>query len=330
MHFAFTSDQRDFAAALRALLGNEFPASALRAVWDSGTGFSPVLWRALGDMGVLGAMVPEADGGLGMQPIDIVLLFIEMGRAAVPGPVIEHIAVGGPAVAGTSFAAGVADGSTVITTALEGSPYVAHSAWSTAILESGGVRTGWSSEPVASIDGGRLLAVVSGGTGESFSFDVSAARLRGALASAAYLVGLSEHMISIAAQYARVREQFGKPIGSFQAVKHLMADALLKVEFAKPALYKAAWGLSQSGAGAVEIGGGNTPRAAAVDVSMAKALASEAAYRTSRSAMQVHGAIGYTWEADLQLFMKKAWALQRAWGDAPSHRRIVRQHLLGV
>jgi len=132
-----------------------------------------------------------------------------------------------------------------------------------------------------------------------------------ALASAAYLIGASERMIEVAAEYARQREQFGKPIGSFQAVKHLMSDALLKVEFAKAPTYRAAWSASTGAATAVR------------DISMAKALASEAAYRASRSTMQVHGGIGYTWEADLQLWMKKSWALMRAYGDATYHRRRV-------
>ena len=97
-------------------------------------------------------------------------------------------------------------------------------------------------------------------------------------------------------------------------MKHLLADALLKVEFAKPAIYRAAWSVAD-----------DPPER---DVSMAKAFASDAAYRASRSAMQVHGAIGYTWEADLQLWMKKAWALQRAWGDATFHRRRVADEIL--
>jgi alkylation response protein AidB-like acyl-CoA dehydrogenase len=116
-------------------------------------------------------------------------------------------------------------------------------------------------------------------------------------------------MIDMAADYARQREQFGKPIGSFQAVKHLLADALLKVEFARPAVYAAAWEVTTSHHNARR------------SVSMAKTFASDAAYRTTRSTMQVHGGIGYTWEADLQLWMKKAWALQRSYGDATFHRR---------
>jgi alkylation response protein AidB-like acyl-CoA dehydrogenase len=168
---------------------------------------------------------------------------------------------------------------------------------------------------VDAIDGGRRLFTVEGPV-EPFAYDEGLAFDRGALAAAAYLVGLSERMIDVAAEYARQREQYGRPIGVNQAVKHLLADALLKVEFAKPAVYRAAWSIAE----------GEPTRAR--DVSMAKAFASDAAYRSSRSAMQVHGAIGYTWEADLQLWMKKAWALQRAWGDATFHRRRVAEAVL--
>jgi hypothetical protein len=130
------------------------------------------------------------------------------------------------------------------------------------------------------------------------------------------LVGLADRMIEMAAEYARQRHQFGKPIGSFQAVKHLLADALLQVEFAKAPLYRAAWSLST-----------DAPTAAR-DVSMAKALANDAAHRTTRATVQVHGAIGYTWECDLHLWMKKAWALQRAYGDTRFHRRRVADAVL--
>ena len=120
---------------------------------------------------------------------------------------------------------------------------------------------------------------------EPLDYDEELAFDRGALAAAAYLVGLGERMIDVAAEYARQREQYGRPIGVNQAVKHLLADALLKVEFAKPAVYRAAWSVAE-----------REPTRSR-DVSMAKAFASDAAYRSSRSAMQVHGAIGYTWEA---------------------------------
>jgi alkylation response protein AidB-like acyl-CoA dehydrogenase len=120
----------------------------------------------------------------------------------------------------------------------------------------------------------------------------------------------------MAAQYAKDRSQFGKPIGSFQAVKHHLADALVRVEFARPMVYRAAWSLSVG------------ERDAGLHASMAKAMASDAATLAARTALQVHGAIGYTWEHDLQLWMKRAWALAASWGDAATHRARVLETLL--
>jgi alkylation response protein AidB-like acyl-CoA dehydrogenase len=316
MKFSFTDDQRLFAEGLRDLLSNECPPSLVRHTWENGVGHAPELWSKLGDMGVLGLLVPESDGGMGSDAVDAVLLFQELGRAAVPGPVLEHMAVGAPALASTH--AGVVDGSTVATVHLDDSPYVAHAHVADLIVERDGVRSGFTATDAHGIDGARRIAAVDGGTVAALA---DPSRLDGAfdlmaLATSAYLIGLGERMIEIAAEYARQREQFGKPIGSFQAVKHLMSDALLKVEFAKAPTYRAAWSLA------------NGESSASRDVSMAKALASEAAYRSSRSSMQVHGGIGYTWEADLQLFMKKAWALSRAYGDATWHRRRVSSAVL--
>jgi alkylation response protein AidB-like acyl-CoA dehydrogenase len=313
MRFAFTDDQLLFADGLRDLLAKEFPAASLRELWEAGEHHAPALWRHLAEMGVLGALAPEDAGGMGMGMVDAILLFEQLGYAAVPGPVIEAMAVVVPALAGdpatASLAADVAGGSLVATAAIEGTPYVAHAADAGAVLMPEGLLTRFSSTDVHGIDAGRSLASVNGGTLQPVAFSADDAFDRGALATAAYLVGASQRMIDIAADYARQREQFGKPIGSFQAVKHLLADALLKVEFARPAVYAAAWELTT--------GAATTRRS----VSMAKTFASDAAYRTTRSTMQVHGGIGYTWEADLQLWMKKAWALQRSYGDATFHRR---------
>jgi alkylation response protein AidB-like acyl-CoA dehydrogenase len=306
MRFSFTEDQTMFAAALRDMLTKECPAAHVRGVWDSGTGHSPALWSKLGEMGVLGLL---ADAPM----VDAILLFQELGRAAVPGPVVEHAAVVVPALAAEPEFAGLLDGTLVATAAgFDGSPHVAHGAVSDLVLTPHGVLRGATWTDLDGIDRGRRLYRASGGSQSPLpaGFDASGAYDRGAVAMAAYLIGLGERMIEIAAEYARQREQFGKPIGAFQAVKHLLSDALLQVEFAKPVTYAAAWSMLPH------------------EVSMAKALAGEAAYRASRSSMQVHGGIGYTWESDLQLWMKKAWALMRAWGDAPTHRRRVSAHVL--
>jgi alkylation response protein AidB-like acyl-CoA dehydrogenase len=308
MRFAFTDDQKLFAEGLRDLLEKECTPAHVRAAWDDGAGHDFTLWNHLAEMGVFGMLVPEAAGGLGGTEVDLVLLLEELGRAAAPGPVFETAAVVAPALG---------DGATVGTAVLDGSPYVPHAHVASLVLVTGGVIRvdGANLTAVDAIDGGRRLFTVDAPV-EPFDYDEALAFDRGALAAAAYLVGLSERMIDVAAEYARQREQYGRPIGVNQAVKHLLADALLKVEFAKPAVYRAAWSVAE----------GEPTRAR--DVSMAKAFASDAAYRSSRSAMQVHGAIGYTWEADLQLWMKKAWALQRAWGDATFHRRRVAEAVL--
>jgi alkylation response protein AidB-like acyl-CoA dehydrogenase len=315
MRFAFTEDQLLFAAGLRDMLSKECPPSRVRAVWDDGSGHDPALWAQLAEMGVLSMLVPESAGGMGGTEVDLVLLLEELGRAAVPGPVLETAAVVAPALADVSVV-----GTAALGPALGERPaYVPHAHVADVVLVPGGiVRTqGAVVVDVEGIDGGRRLFEVDGPL-EAVDYDEALAFDRGALASAAYLVGLSTWMIDTAAEYARQREQYGRPIGVNQAVKHLLADALLKIEFAKPAVYRAAWSVSV----------GESTRAR--DVSMAKAFASDAAYRATRSSMQVHGAIGYTWEADLQFWMKKAWALQRAWGDATWHRRRVAAAVLGA
>ena len=172
---------------------------------------------------------------------------------------------------------------------------------------------------IPSIDGTRRLFEVrwTSGTAIASGVDViERARQRGALAASAMLLGVADRLIVMAAGYAKEREQLGKPIGSFQAVKHHLADALVRLAFARPVVYRAAHSVAR-----------DSPERAR-DVSMAKALASEAGIFAARVALQVHGAIGYTQESDLHLWMKRAWALAAAWGNAALHRERVRRALL--
>jgi alkylation response protein AidB-like acyl-CoA dehydrogenase len=315
MRFSFTEDQRAMAAALSEMLARECPPSVVRESWDSCTGHSADVWARLGEMGVLGMCVPEANGGMGGDEVDLVLLLEACGRAAVPGPVVEHAAVAAPALAASVHGPGLADGSLVATAWLSPSPYVAHAHVADVVYNGGEPITTHRAgvEPLAGLDGGRKLFSIAGQAGgDPLDFD------RAVVGNAGYLVGLSDTMLALAGDYARQREQFGKPIGSFQAVKHLMANALLKVEFAKPALYRAAWSVATD----------DPDRAR--DVSMAKVFANEAAAAASSAAIQVHGAMGYTWECDVQLFAKKAWALSRAYGDSRFHRRRVASSVLPI
>ena len=147
------------------------------------------------------------------------------------------------------------------------------------------------------LDGARRLATVEWepgaatrlATGERAVWAAEYAFDRGALATAAQLLGVSQQLITMAVEHARHRVQFGQPIGAFQAVKHMLADALLQLELARPVVYRAAYSVARA-----------VPERP-LDVSMAKAFASDAATLACRVALQNHGAIGYTWEHDLQL-----------------------------
>ena len=154
-------------------------------------------------------------------------------------------------------------------------------------------------------------------TGEQARSLWAAAFERGALACAAQQLGLARRMVDLAVDYSFERKQFGKPIGSFQAVKHLMADVAVLIEFAKAPLYRAAQSLAEG-----------HPQAA-LHVSQARLACSEAAQLAAKNAIQVHGAMGYTWEVDLQLYMKRAWALDKVWGDCSLHKARLCQALFG-
>jgi alkylation response protein AidB-like acyl-CoA dehydrogenase len=185
--------------------------------------------------------------------------------------------------------------------------------------DSGGLRLVGSGEisvePVETVDvsrrAGRISVNSGSGSGVVVTESGDAVDLafdRGALGTAAVLIGLGQRMLDLTVGYVSERKQFGVPIGSFQAVKHHLANAAKDLAFARPAVYRAAWSLATDDPARVR------------DVSMAKAMASDAAERAGRAALQCHGAIGYTMEYDLHLFLKRAWALERAWGDAVFHR----------
>ena len=132
---------------------------------------------------------------------------------------------------------------------------------------------------------------------------------RGAVAAAGQMIGLAQRMLDMSVDYTSQRKQFGKALASFQAVKHQMAEVVVKIEFAKPVLYRAAYALAH----------GETEQAAIL-ASHAKLVCGEAAWLAARKGIQVHGGMGYTWEVDLQMFMKRAWALNSVWGDNAFHK----------
>jgi alkylation response protein AidB-like acyl-CoA dehydrogenase len=320
MRFAFTDDQLAFRDAVRDLLAKECSPAVVREAWDNDDGRSGAAWRALAEMGVLGALAPEAAGGLGLSILDVILIVEEAGYAALPEPLVEHALVAVPVLDDPARAA---TGEITVTASL-GDPYVLYAASAdTIVVDDDDLlavvdRADAMLAPASGVDGSRRLAWVEWDpvTPRGDEAERHAAFDRGALGTAAQLVGLARRMLDLTVEYTKERTQFGVPIGSFQAVKHHLADARIAIEFARPLVYRAAWSVTEG-----------DPEAA-IHVSMAKALASDAATLTASQALQCHGAIGYSYEYDLHLFMKRAWALAATWGDAAWHRARVGRAIL--
>ncbi len=327
-----------FRDTARDLLHRHCPPAALRAAWSEPSGRVPGLWARLAEVGLVGLTVPEAQGGLGLDELDLVLVLEEAGRAGAPEPLLETTAVGAPLLRDSGSEAlreawlpRVASGEAVLAVGLAGAPYVAFAGEADLLLLQHGdelhavprAQVTLTAQP--SVDGSRRLFSVAWSPGAETRFASGGAARRaaalafdrGALAAAAELCGIARRLLDVTVEYVGVRQQFGKPVGSFQAVKHHLADALLAIELARPVVHRAAYSLARA-----------DPERS-IHVSMAKAQASDAALGAARAALQCHGAIGYSAEHDLHLWMKRAWALAAAWGDAAWHRARVGDAILG-
>jgi alkylation response protein AidB-like acyl-CoA dehydrogenase len=339
---SFTDDQRLLAAAVHDALTKACPPAAVRAARTDPAARRGAAWRALADVGLLAAHVPTEHGGLGLTPLDTVLAFEETGRFAVPGPIVET-AVAAPVVLealeeGASWLAKIAGGRVAVSVRTRDVPFLLDADIADLIVvpSAAGGATLAAPVPAAltacpSADPTRRLyeaeAAAGGAGGAAAAGDderrpacagaFDRAFDHSALAVAAQLVGAARHLLDAAVAYAKQRRQFGRPIGSFQAVKHQLADVAVAVEFAAPTVYGAAATLTAASPG--------TSR----DVSAAKVAAAAAAHRAARTALQVHGAIGYTEELDLHLWLARVWALRTAWGDDRVHRARLRGALLG-
>jgi alkylation response protein AidB-like acyl-CoA dehydrogenase len=309
--FALDEQQRDFAASIDAALGAADLPGAVRA-WSAGD-VAPgrKVWELLASLGVTALAVREKFDGLEAQPVDLVVALERLGRWCVPGPVAESIAVAPVLLAEDERSAALAAGELIATVAMP--PQVrravdADTAGLVLLATDEGVRESATGEQHKSVDPSRRLYDVTP-TGGTWQADVQRAYEFGALATAAQLVGAAEALLGDAVDYAKQRTQFGRAIGSYQAIKHKLADVHIAIELARPLVYAAALSLA--------------PR----DVSAAKAAASEAALLAARSGLQTHGAIGFTQEHDLSLWLLRVQALRSAWGTPEAHRRRVLEAL---
>lgn len=298
MDFLIAPERLELAEAVRDYLAGTHGPEVLRKL-DEGPNRDSAVWQGLVEMGLTGLLVPEEHGGLGLSLLDAALVARECGRVCLAEPLVESAFVTVPwllARGETGDLEAIARGEKRIMPAHE------INGW----LGDGG------GEALDSVDPLRNLAKAPGdASADPHLLDL------GALMSAAQLVGLAEAMLDMAVEYSKVREQFGQPIGGFQAIKHKLADVAVALEFARPVLWRAAQAMDDG------------IDSAKLHVSHAKLAATDAAYLAAESAIQTHGAMGYTYEVDLHFWMKRAWALGGAWGSRGFHARRVDDGVIG-
>lgn len=334
MDFRFTEEQEMTANVVRELLADLCQPADLRRLMASGDARDENRWSKIVEMGLAGALVAEEAGGLGLTPVDFVLAAEACGYSCLPEPLVENAGVALPLLAGA------APDNETLQRALAGeitvavghpvNPFVADADTAGALLlpHDDGLQLIDRSqvELIAqpSVDPFRRLFTVDFEPSDATRLR-SAATIapmlehtldRGALFTAAQLLGIAQRCVDLAVAYAKDRQQFGKPIGSYQAVKHHLATAQVKIEFAKPVLYAAAASLPQS------------DLYSKARISHAKLVAAEAADLSARTAIQVHGAMGYSWEVDVHFFLKRAIALETWWGTPAFHRERVARRVL--
>ncbi|KWR91085.1 acyl-CoA dehydrogenase family protein [Cupriavidus sp. IDO] len=342
MDFALTEEQEQFAEAIRRFLMTEMTPELTRELRATETGRSDALWRQLADQGLTAVMVPQEQGGLGLGEVEWASLAQACGYFALPEPLLDTalvaagllrdaLAVAPHASARERCAAlleRIASGEARVAVAHPQERLVADAHVADAILcaHEGAVHLLRPDQAVltarAGLDPSRRLFELAWSPTAETELIPAGTRLwemalnRGALGVAAQHLGLTQRMLDLAIDYSAQRKQFGKAIGAYQAVKHLLADVAIQLEFAKPVLLRAAAALAHG-----------LPHAG-LHVSHARVAAARCAWSAARQAIQVHGAMGYTWELDLQIFTKRAWALAGSWGDRAFHKARLGAHIL--
>lgn len=354
-NFSFSEDQELLQSTVRTFLEKECTPAVLRACWGESAGptapaaplhgglcsaaafsASKELWRKLAEIGIPGMLIPEAQGGMGLDEIDTVLLLEELGHAGLVDTVVSTAFVAAPLLRDIGDAAAlkqlerVAAGELRVCALHPHAPFVEDAVFADLFLlpdQAGNLHALGKDEveitPQPCNDPARRMASVrfKAGRGTRIADAATARPLleqafnRGALACAAMALGACARMLELSVAYTGERRQFGKAVGSFQAVKHHLADVKVKLEYARPLVQRAAWSLARGS------------KLCGPQVSMAKWTACEAAVFGARRALQCHGAIGYTWEQDLHIFMRRAWTLERAFGLPAFHRSRVREAL---
>jgi alkylation response protein AidB-like acyl-CoA dehydrogenase len=344
VEFVFTAEQKDLREAVRDVLGDRSDEAAVRRAMESAAGYDADLWGRLGgELGVLGLAVPEELGGAGGTLVDQAVVAEEFGAALLPGPVLGTVGLAIPALValgGDELLADLVAGTRTAALAWTG-PGGAPGVTASDGTLTGTVRQvvdGGADVLLVPVDGpdGPALYATEGGERTALStldqtrrqaavaFDATPARLlaagdaaeravrralhAGGVLLAAEQVGGAQKLLDLTIAYAGTRLQFGRRIGSFQAVKHRCADMLVLVEHARSTAYHAAWAVQD---------GSDDPDLA---VAIAQATCSENYEQVATDTVQVHGGIGFTWEHPAHLYLKRAFTDAALLGSAEQHR----------
>jgi alkylation response protein AidB-like acyl-CoA dehydrogenase len=327
MDFRLSDNQVALAEGIRSMVAGRLPLERIRASEGEEVTLSPEAWGALAEVGVFSLTVPEPEG-IGLGLVEAAVVFEELGRALIPGPL-----VGTFLAANAGLVDGAADGSARVgvLTSLDGPILVEHLAALDALLVVSDARAGAGDRLIApapsTATGTRIAAPLCPLTPlwrldslpDGIPLDSGAPLWRdGAILTAALQVGHAGATLELAVAYAKERHQFGKPIGSFQAVKHICADMLVRSEVARAAVHAAACLADQPDVAAQEAENTGSTAADVIDRAVlgAKILADEAAVKNARAAIQVHGGMGFTWEVPLHLHLKRSRVLATTFGTS--------------
>lgn len=318
MRFLPTEEQLAFAEAVDDIV-EAHGGPAIARAWGAGdTTAGVALWNQFAETGLMGLLLAEDDGGLGGSPVDLITVFERLGYHGVPGPLVESIVLLPPLVDEVTREA-IASGETIATAAVTGyAPLAVDPDTATArfLIDQGTIANATIDERLSSIDPARPLArLVADGAARDLDTGALAHSLDSAsLATAATLLGAGERLLDESVAYAKVREQFGRKIGEYQALKHQLADVRIALSFARPLVQGAA----------LSLGSPDGPR----NVSAAKVFASNAATLAARVGLQIHAGIGYTEEHDLGIWLRRVTALTHVWGTPDAHRIRVAEAIL--
>jgi alkylation response protein AidB-like acyl-CoA dehydrogenase len=312
MDFDLTEDQKEIKSVARELLAARSPFARVREAADAGR-YDDALWKEIVGLGWPGIAVPEEYGGQGLGAVELAVLLEELGYACAATPFLSTavaaavIAAGGTDAQREQWLPGLLAGETRAGIGPAELVVDGDGAAVAVLVDDDGARlvTRPQTQPLVTIDGTRRFGTVRG-EGEPLNGE-AADRMRAAVA--AELVGVCQRALEMTLDYVKERKQFGVPVGSFQAVAHRCAQMLLHTESARSTAYYAAW------AADAEAGAASLPEAAA----LAAAAAATGGREVTASAIQAHGGIGFTWEADVHWLFKRAEVDRTLLGGTKRH-----------